>query len=146
MMQQVVVNPESGNPVVVSRSVYRGEERLDVRQHYYTREGDLRPTKKGVSLTIADGFAAETLAVALEALSAKGEFHRALNAESSYPLVIRRTVYRGQNRVDLRRHYVDEAGELHPTQKGVSLPAGLDAEVIAAMMTVLEGGEGHVAG
>jgi hypothetical protein len=141
MAQQVVVNPESSNPVVVARSVYRGVERLDVRLHFYGRDGELRPTKKGVNLTIPDGRAAEALAAAQAALAAEEEFYQELEGDGAYPLVVRRTVYRGRSRVDLRRYYLDQ-GALSPSQKGVSLPSdiGLDRQVIAIMAELLEEG------
>lgn len=34
----------------VQLSVYRGQERLDIRYQYVDREGDLRPTKRGISI------------------------------------------------------------------------------------------------
>jgi hypothetical protein len=62
--QKVVLNGESSSPIVVSRSVYRGVERLDIRRYYYaTGDGELRPTKKGVSLPIESGLAAQAVQV-----------------------------------------------------------------------------------
>lgn len=68
--RMVVLAGESKNPVVVSRSVYRGAERLDVRRYYY-KDGELQPTRKGVSMPIASGLAAEVVA-ALRELLAEG--------------------------------------------------------------------------
>ncbi len=58
--QRVVLDPEASYPLVISRSVYQGQVRLDVRR-YYRADGELKPTKKGVSLTIEDGQAAQVM-------------------------------------------------------------------------------------
>jgi len=135
----VVLNREGRNPVVVSRSVYKGVERLDVRRHYYNAAGELCPTQKGVSLPLETGLAAE----ALEALRTVNGEERVLGASDSYPVVVKRKEFKGMELLDIRRHYVDRgSGELRPTRKGISLSteSGLDQEVIAAMAELLAGG------
>lgn len=68
--QKTVLNPEHDSPVVVSRSTYRGTERLDIRRYYYTQSGELKPTRKGVSLTLEDGLAAQAVAELVKLLEA----------------------------------------------------------------------------
>ncbi|NBD36420.1 MAG: hypothetical protein GVY30_10555 [Chloroflexi bacterium] len=77
----------------------------------------MRPTRKGISLRMqepAGGDPCYSLAyeVVVGALSVNGE---ALEFDTSArePLVVRTTVYKGQPRVDIRRHYWKE-GELRP--------------------------------
>lgn len=38
------------HPTYISKSEWRGEERLDIRTFYTTDSGERRPTKKGVSI------------------------------------------------------------------------------------------------
>lgn len=140
---QTVVNPESDRPVVVARSAYRGVERLDVRHYYYTRAGELKPTKKGVSLPVSDGLAAATLAAMRSVVeAAEGADPVVLDGENAYPVVIRYNAYRGRLYLDLRRHYVS-SDELRPTKKGVSLPVdtGLHDRVMLAMAELLKAGD-----
>ena len=135
--QKVVLRGESNSPVVVSRSEYRGEARLDVRRYFYASSGELVPTKKGVSLPIANGLAAQ----ALEAMKmANGEV--VTLDKGSRPVVIQWTTFKGRRMLDIRSYYTDDAGELQPTQKGVALPEdqGLPGEVVAAMEKILAGG------
>lgn len=47
------VDVDVRNPIFVSRSMYQGVLRLDVR-HYYDERGQWRPTRKGISLPMAE--------------------------------------------------------------------------------------------
>lgn len=52
--EPVVLDERASYPVVVQVSAFRGRLYLDVRRHY--RDGEeLRPTKKGVSLSLGTG-------------------------------------------------------------------------------------------
>jgi len=134
--ERIVLRGESNSPVVVSRSEFRGEARLDVRRYFYASSGELVPTKKGVSLPIANGLAAQ----ALEAMrTVKGE--AVTLDKGSRPVVIQWMTFKGRRMLDIRSYYTDDAGELQPTQKGVALPEdqGLPETVIAAMEKSLAG-------
>jgi len=47
-----VISPDSMNPIVVSRSVFRGHEGIDIRKYYYDETGELRPTRKGIWIRV----------------------------------------------------------------------------------------------
>jgi hypothetical protein len=49
----IPVDTDVRNPIFVSRSMYRGVLRLDVR-HYYDDRGNWQPTRKGISLPMAE--------------------------------------------------------------------------------------------
>lgn len=49
----IQVDVDVRNPIFVSRSMYRGSLRLDVR-HYYEDNGRWLPTRKGISLPMAE--------------------------------------------------------------------------------------------
>ena len=122
--QQQVFREESRRPLVVQTSYYKGEHRLDIRYHYW-KDGELRPTRKGISLRMqepAGGDPCYSLAhdVIAGALSVNGEALK-FDTSAREPLVVRSTVYKGQPRVDIRRHYWKD-GELRPGRRGVSLP------------------------
>lgn len=51
--EPIRVDSDVRNPIFVSRSMFRGVLRLDVR-HYYDDHGQWRPTKKGISLPMAE--------------------------------------------------------------------------------------------
>jgi hypothetical protein len=137
---KTVVNPESDSPVVVSRSEYRGEARLDVRQYFYSRDGELLPTKKGVSLPIATGLARQVLDVMRAVIHAGNgnDGDTVLDEEAGCPLVVKLSAFRGRLYLDVRRYYGDTA-DLRPTRKGVSLPVdtGLHERVMLAMAELL---------
>lgn len=39
------------HPTIVNLSVYKGNEMIDIRKYFTDKSGDLKPTKKGISLT-----------------------------------------------------------------------------------------------
>ena len=44
---------ETGNMVVrVSKNEFRGNEYIDIRKYYQADDGEWRPTKKGISLSL----------------------------------------------------------------------------------------------
>jgi hypothetical protein len=44
------IRKSNSEKIVISKSVYRGRERVDIRVHYFDVDsGEWRPTKKGVS-------------------------------------------------------------------------------------------------
>lgn len=49
----IQVDVDVRNPIFISRSMYRGVLRLDVR-HYYDDNGRWQPTRKGISLPMAE--------------------------------------------------------------------------------------------
>lgn len=51
--EPIQVDTDVRNPIFVSRSMYRGVLRLDVR-HYYDDRGQWQPTRKGISLPMAE--------------------------------------------------------------------------------------------
>lgn len=67
--KQVVFEATSDNPLVVSLTVFRGQKRLDVRRYYTAADGSLAPTKKGVSLPVDSGLAAQVVTALQELLA-----------------------------------------------------------------------------
>lgn len=51
--EPIQVDADVRNPIFVSRSMHRGNLRLDVR-HYYDDNGRWQPTRKGVSLRMTE--------------------------------------------------------------------------------------------
>ena len=43
---------KNGDVVVTQKSLFKGSTRVDIRLHYVNDEGEIKPTKKGVSLTM----------------------------------------------------------------------------------------------
>lgn len=39
-------------PIIAQAAPYKGVMRLDIRHHYITREGDFKPSQKGVNLAL----------------------------------------------------------------------------------------------
>ena len=124
MSQQFVTLPVEAacrNPILVSTSEYRAVVRLDVRHHYTDDASELRPTKKGVNLPVAD---IQTLIEGIE-VSYVPEDNIArpfmLDIDTRSPIFVNVSNYRNEWRLDIRHHY-DADGEWRPTQKGVNLP------------------------
>ncbi|HNT74375.1 MAG TPA: transcriptional coactivator p15/PC4 family protein [Anaerolineae bacterium] len=130
--QQVVFNENGKNPLVVALTTYKGAQRLDIRYHY--RQGsDLLPTQRGISLPVG-GLAEEALRAARRV---NGEVVE-LDQQAREPLLVQHSVYRGQVRLDIRRHYWQN-GDLHPGKRGVSLSMddGLADAVLGAAEQLL---------
>ena len=47
----VLAAGSSKQPLIVKYSEYEGKKLLDIRKYYKSKDGDLKPTRKGVSLT-----------------------------------------------------------------------------------------------
>ncbi|MBN2003933.1 MAG: transcriptional coactivator p15/PC4 family protein [Anaerolineae bacterium] len=108
--------------LVVALTEYRGEQRLDIRYHYYAADGALLPTPRGISLPVASGFAAEVVQAARDFDGKPVEFEM----DSNEPLLIQYSIYREELRLDVRRHWWGGAHQLLPGKRGVSLPVGDD--------------------
>jgi hypothetical protein len=59
--QIIILNEESSSPVVVSRYVLHGGERLGIRLYHRSEDGELLATRSGVDLLIEGGLAAEAV-------------------------------------------------------------------------------------
>jgi len=115
---RVVLREDTKRPLAVERAVYRGQERVDIRWQYWNEAQDLRPTRQGISLSLE--LAAE---VAETVAGLRNGESVILDQEAREPLVVQHTVYRGQQRLDIRRHYW-QAESLKPGKRGISLPVG----------------------
>ena len=40
------------NALVIQKTEYKGKKFLDLREHYYDDNGELKPTKKGITLNL----------------------------------------------------------------------------------------------
>jgi hypothetical protein len=122
------------NPIRVSLSNYKGVDRLDVRHHYYTDNEELRPTKKGVSVKMAD---AEALVTAItQALETSSEVEASIQHYN--PIKVKLSVFKGKERLDVRHYYTDKTGQLAFTQKGVNLPVENAQAFVTALREVIE--------
>lgn len=65
------LDAQAREPLLVQQSVYRGRVRLDIRRHYW-QDGNLRPGKRGVSLSVDDGLADAVLGAAVQLLGLPG--------------------------------------------------------------------------
>ncbi|HIE48201.1 TPA: hypothetical protein EYP84_04865 [Candidatus Bipolaricaulota bacterium] len=54
-------------------------------------------------------------------------------------IVIRRTVFRGREYLDIRNFFLADSGEWLPTKKGIAIPWELRAELVAALERAGEG-------
>jgi len=53
-------------------------------------------------------------------------------------LVVKGATYKGNRRLSIRFHYVDEEGNLAPGSRGIEIPISFANEVLEAMEEVLE--------
>ena len=133
---RVRVASDVRNPIVVSASQYRGLTRLDIRHNFTDEGGELRPTKKGVSIPIAD---AQALVMALETAVAPADNTKTVaevDADVREPLFVSVEPYKGKMRLDVR-HYFGDRGELRPGIKGVNVPWQDRDALLAAVREVI---------
>jgi len=50
--RQIVINADSRSPIVVRQSEFKGRRGIDVRKYYYDLEMELKPTQKGVWISV----------------------------------------------------------------------------------------------
>lgn len=130
----LVFDKTARNPLVVQYNVYKRQPRIDIRRHYRDDEGKLKPTYRGISLPL------DLVSQVLETYQTLGNGESVmLDAAANEPLVVQSTVYRGQHRLDIRRHYFDAQGDLKPGRRGISLPTQGDLvpQVLEAVQTIL---------
>jgi hypothetical protein len=106
------------NPIVVNASEYRGKNRLDIR-HHFAKDGELNPTQKGVNILLDD---AENLILAINTVASGEQTEFPPTCTHRNPIWVKASEWQGKPRLDIRHHYTDDAGEIKPTRKGVSLP------------------------
>ena len=124
------------NPIVVSVSQYRGLTRLDIRHNFTDEGGELRPTKKGISVPIAD---VQALVTALETAVAPADNTKTIaevDVDVREPLFVSVEPYKGKLRLDVR-HYYDDRGELRPGKKGINMPWQDRDALLAAVREVI---------
>ncbi|MBN2006457.1 MAG: methyltransferase [Anaerolineae bacterium] len=122
-----VFNADSANPLRVERSTWNDEERLDLRRMFYSRAGELVPTKKGIGLSIADG----TAQMVLNAL--RNVNGKAIHVRDAYgEVIIERREYKGVPLLDMRRFYKGA-----PSPHGVSLTEDIESDVLNCMAELL---------
>ena len=75
MTDRIVMKKNSRESLVISRNDYKGIELVDIRTFFTNENGDLSPTKKGVSirLELLDELIASLSAVAQDAQLTAGE-------------------------------------------------------------------------
>lgn len=75
MSDRIVMKKNSRESLVISRNEYKGVDLIDIRTFFKNEEGDLSPTKKGVSirLELLDELIASLSAVAQDAQLTTGE-------------------------------------------------------------------------
>lgn len=132
---RVQVDSDVRNPIIVSVSEYRREKRLDIR-HHYEADGELRPTKKGISLPLDSGM---TLDLALEEIQEPPLGSKSLvqpRILTREPIFVSVAAYKKEMRLDLR-HYFNDGTGLQPGFKGVSLPWGDRDMLLAALYQIL---------
>ena len=78
-MSEPIIIGDEGPPIVITVSEFKGKLRLDIRKHYTDAAGELKPTRKGINLTIEDGQAEEVLLAAQTVLLT---FQEAQDAEA----------------------------------------------------------------
>ncbi|MBN2003771.1 MAG: hypothetical protein JXA21_10475 [Anaerolineae bacterium] len=126
-MEPGIFNADSANPLRVERSTWNNEERLDLRRMFYTRTGELAPTKRGIGLVIADGTAQ---AVFAGMRTVNGQ---AIRVPDTYgEIVIERREYKGIPLLDVRRFYKGA-----PSLHGVSLTVDIEADVLQCIADLL---------
>lgn len=124
------------NPIVVSVNEYRGQKRLDVRHHYTGDDGELHPTKKGISVPLD---AAMELVIALEGVAPPPDNTKTLvqvAIDVREPVHISVAPYKNVMRLDVR-HYYEEGGEMLPGAKGINLPWAERQALLNALYQVL---------
>lgn len=50
--REIVINPDARSPIVVRQSEFKGRRGIDVRKFYYDAEMELKPTQKGVWISV----------------------------------------------------------------------------------------------
>ena len=66
---------------------------------------------------------------------------REIRKSNTEKIVISKSEYRGNERVDIRSYYFNvDAGEWRPTKKGVSFPPELLKEVVDGLMDIARSG------
>jgi hypothetical protein len=96
---------------------WRGQDVLDIRE-YYGQEGDLKPGKKGISLSTGQ---VKTLLAGLSSISdalSRGDASYALALSSKRRVTV--SIFNQVPMVSIREFYEKE-GKLLPTKKGISL-------------------------
>ena len=99
--------------------MWKGNNYFKLREYYTDKEGELKPTKRGINLNAAQfGILKEKVAEISEAMAAGNEDYMV-----QLPGERRITVskYGGKLRVDVREWYEKDPGEWKPGRKGCSL-------------------------
>jgi hypothetical protein len=121
----------------VSTGVYRKVLRLDIRHHYTDEADELRPTKKGVNLPLAD---LETLIEGIEVADIPQdnvERPNMLDIDTRNPIFVTVSNFKNEWRLDVR-HYYDAEGEWKPTRKGVSIPFSSKDTLLEVLREIAE--------
>ncbi len=50
--REIVINPDSRSPIVVRQSEFKGRRGIDVRKFYYDADMEMKPTQKGVWISV----------------------------------------------------------------------------------------------
>lgn len=53
-MTLAVIPKSASTEIRISRSDYKGEKYVDIRVYYKTEEGEMAPTKKGISVKLEE--------------------------------------------------------------------------------------------
>lgn len=122
------IEPSAGQPQTkyqlsrnrfISLENWRGSDMIDLRE-YYEKDGEMRPGKKGISLSSSQARAfASNISLIDEALSAQDE---AFSVDISPRRKVTISLFKGTPMVNVREYY-EKDGKLLPSTKGLSLQA-----------------------
>lgn len=102
----------------VSLENWRGSDLLNLRE-YYEKDGELRPGKKGISLTSPQ---ARTILEKMEEISqAFAQRDESFSLEISPKRKVTISIFKGMPMVNVREYY-EKNGEMCPGAKGLSMP------------------------
>jgi hypothetical protein len=103
----------------ISLENWKGSDMIDLRE-YYEKDGEMRPGKKGISLSSSQARALESnIAMIDQAFSAQDE---AFSVEISPRRKVTISLFKGTPMVNVREYY-EKDGKLLPSTKGLSLQA-----------------------
>lgn len=120
-------------PLIVSISEYQDKTRLDIRHYNHPEgEGDLYPTKKGVSVKI------EQAVELIDGILAATAKERAPILDAGWSTIYAGTNdYKGANYFDIRHWWQPKSKRtLQPTDKGISIPVELVPNLIQVLTEV----------